>query len=145
MLGFPAYGMGIMNTFMAQQMGFDRTVLGLLFTVFMVMSGLPAPLFAMLVNRKGVRFTIVTATLLMFVGSLAMATLVQGVWGAIFAASGVVGLAVAAGAGVPTQTGVMRWFVRRRALAMSIVVSAGGFGGFVAPPPDQPDDRIRGR
>jgi MFS family permease len=133
-LGFPAYGMGIMNTFMAQQMGFDRTVLGLLFTVFMVMSGLPAPLFAMLVNRKGVRFTIVTATLLLFAGSLAMATLVDSVWGAIFAASGVVGLAVAAGAGVPTQTGVMRWFVRRRALAMSVVVSAGGFGGFVAPP-----------
>ena len=134
LLGFPAYGMGIMNTFMAQQMGFDRTVLGLLFTVFMVASGLPAPLFAVLVNRKGVRFTIVTATLLMLVGSLAMATLVQGVWGAVFAASGVVGLAVAAGAGVPTQTGVMRWFVRRRALAMSIVISAGGFGGFVAPP-----------
>jgi MFS family permease len=133
-LGFPAYGMGIMNTFMAEQMGFDRTVLGLLFTVFMVMSGLPAPLFAILVNRKGVRFTIVTACLLMLCGSLAMATLVHTVWGAIFAASGVVALAVAAGAGVPTQTGVMRWFVRRRALAMSIVVSAGGFGGFIAPP-----------
>ena len=133
-LGFPAYGMGIMNTFMAEQMGFDRTVLGLLFTVFMVMSGLPAPLFAVLVNRRGVRFTIVTASLLMLVGSLAMATLVQNVWGAVIAASGVVGLAVAAGAGVPTQTGVMRWFVRRRALAMSIVVSAGGFGGFIAPP-----------
>ncbi len=133
-LGFPAYGMGIMNTFMATQMGFDRTVLGLLFTVFMVMSGLPAPLFAMLVNRKGVRFTMVTAGLLMLAGSLAMATLVSTVWGAVIAASGIVGLSVAGGAGVSTQTGVMRWFVRRRALAMSIVVSAGGFGGFVAPP-----------
>jgi MFS family permease len=133
-LGFPAYGMGIMNTFMATQMGFDRTVLGLLFTVFMVMSGLPAPLFALLVNRKGVRFTMVTAGLLMLVGSLAMATVVSTVWGAVVAASGVVGLSVAGGAGVPTQTGVMRWFVRRRALAISIVVSAGGVGGFVAPP-----------
>ncbi len=133
-LGFPAYGMGIMNTFMATQMGFDRTVLGLLFTVFMVMSGLPAPLFAVLVNRKGVRFTMITAGLLMLAGSLAMATLVSTVWGAVIAASGIVGLSVAGGAGVSTQTGVMRWFVRRRALAMSIVVSAGGFGGFVAPP-----------
>jgi len=134
LLGFPAYGMGLINTFMAEQMQFDRTVLGLLFTVFMIMSGLPAPLAAVLVNRKGVRVTLVVAGFFMLIGSLAMALVVTSVWGAVIAASGLVGLAVATGSGVPTQTGVMRWFQRKRALALSIVLSAGGFGGFVAPP-----------
>ena len=46
-----------------------------------------------------------------------------------------VGIGVATGAIIAAaQAGVARWFVRRRALALSILYSGGAIGGFIAPP-----------
>jgi MFS family permease len=41
---------------------------------------------------------------------------------------------VSIGGALSSQAGVARWFVRRRALALSILYSAGALGGFVASP-----------
>jgi MFS family permease len=132
-LGFPPYGSGVINTYMFEQLGFDRTMLGVPYSVFMLMSGLPAPLVAMLVNRKGVRFALVTGSLVLLAGSLFMALFVASLWGAILGGGILVGSAVAIGGMLPAQTSTALWFQKRRALAVSIVLSAGGIGGYVAP------------
>lgn len=131
-LAFPAYGSGVINSYMAVDLHLNREMVGLPYSVYMLMSGLPGPLAALCVNRFGIRFTIVLGGLMVIAGSLLMALLVTSGSGAVFAFGVLVGGGVAIGCVVATQTGVARWFVRRRALALSILLSGGGFGGFVA-------------
>ncbi len=133
-LGWPPYGTGIVNTYMAEQLGFDRTMLGVPYSVFMLMCGLPAPLVAMLVMRKGVRFALITGSLTLFAASLCMALFVNGFWAAVLGGGVLAGAGVVIGGALPVQTSTARWFVRRRAMAFAIILSAGGIGGVFAPP-----------
>ncbi len=133
-LGWPPYGSGIVNTYMAERLGFDRTMLGVPYSVLMLVSGLPAPLVAMLVVRKGIRFTLIAGSLMLLVASLFMALVANSFWSAVFGGGVLAGLGVVMGGALPVQTSTMRWFVRRRALAFAIILSAGGIGGVFAPP-----------
>ncbi len=133
-LGWPPYGSGIVNTYMAEQLGFDRTMLGVPYSVLMIMSGLPAPFVAMLVARKGIRFALITGSLVLLAASLFMALFVDGFRGAVLGGGVMAGAGVVIGGALPVQTSTMRWFVRRRALAFAIILSAGGIGGVFAPP-----------
>ena len=133
-LGWPPYGSGIVNTWMAEQLGFDRTMLGVPYSVLMLLSGLPAPLVAILVVRKGVRFALITGSLVLLAASLFMALFANSFWAAVFGGGVLAGTGVVIGGALPVQTSTMRWFVRRRALAFAIILSAGGIGGVFAPP-----------
>lgn len=133
-LGWPPYGSGVINTWMAEQLGFDRTMLGVPYSVLMLVSGLPAPLVAMLVARKGIRFALIAGTLMLVVASLFMALVAGTFWAAVFGGGVLAGIGVVTGGALPVQTSTMRWFVRRRALAFAVILSAGGIGGVFAPP-----------
>jgi MFS family permease len=133
-LAFPAYGSAVLNAAMAAELGFDRQALGTLVAVYLAMSGLPGPLVAASVNRIGVRWTLVIGSVFLIAGSVMLATIVDTVLLAILAFGLLVGIGVATGAIIAAQAGVARWFLRRRALAFSILYSAGAIGGFIAPP-----------
>src|SRR5690348_17069226 len=119
-LGWPPYGSGIVNTYMAEHLGFDRTMLGVPYSVLMLVSGLPAPLVALLVVRKGTRFALIAGSLMLLVASLFMALVATSFWAAVFGGGVLAGLGVVTGGALPVQTSTMRWFVRRRALAFAI-------------------------
>lgn len=133
-LAFPAYGSSVLNAAMAADLGLDRRTLGLLFSAYMVLSGLPGPVVAMSINRLGVRITLVIGSLMLVLGALLMALVVHNgiVAGLVFGL--LIGSGVATGAALASQSGLARWFVRRRAFVLAILYSAGGVGGFVAAP-----------
>jgi len=131
-LGIPAYGASGLNALMAPSLHLDRGALGLLFSAYMVMSGLPGPLVAISVNHLGVRRTLMLGSLLLISGALLMGTVVNSFWFAVFAFGLLVGGGVATGAALAAQAGLARWFVRKRGLVLSIFYSAGGIGGFVS-------------
>jgi MFS family permease len=133
-LGVPVYGASVINAVMAGALHLDRQTLGLVFSVYMIMSGLPGPLVAFSVNRLGVRWTLIIGSALVTAGAVMMATVVTTGLQAAIGFGVLVGTGVATGAALASQAGVARWFVRRRALALSIMYSAGAIGGFVAPP-----------
>ena len=133
-LAFPAYGSAVLNAAMATELGFDRQALGTMVAVYLAMSGLPGPLVAASVNRIGVRWTLVIGSVFVIAGSVMLATIVDNSLLAILAFGLLVGIGVATGAIIAAQAGVARWFVRRRALAFSLLYSAGAIGGFIAPP-----------
>lgn len=133
-LAFPIYGSSVVNTIMMQDLKLDRGTLGFLFSLFTIMSGLPGPLVAVCVDRYGVRRTTFGGSLLIALGSVCMATLVRNGLHAALAFGVLVGLGVAAGGMISTQAGLARWFVRRRALALAILSTASGVGGFLASP-----------
>ena len=131
-LAFPAYGSSVINAWMVDDLGLDRRTLGLMVAVYMMMTGLPAPLVAMFVNRYGVRATLVLGSLVLMLGAVGMAAYVSSGPQAVAVFGFVVGMGVMTGGALAAQTGTAFWFVRRRALAISIILTAGGIGGFVA-------------
>lgn len=131
-LAFPAYGSSIINAYMVADLMLDRRTLGLMVSVYMMMSGLPGPLVAIFVNRYGVRATLVCGSGVLMLGALGMATFVDSGVEAVIVFGFVVGLGVVSGGALAAQTGTAFWFVRRRALAISLILSAGGIGGFIA-------------
>lgn len=133
-LGFPAYGQSVINTVMALDLHFDRATLGLLFSAYIGMTGVAGPVAAMLVNRFGVRRTLIVGSGLILLGSVLMATVVTSRLGAAIVLGLLIGSGVSIGGALSSQAGAARWFVRRRALALSILYSAGALGGFVASP-----------
>lgn len=131
-LAFPAYGSSVINAYMVSDLSLDRRTLGLMVSVYMMMSGLPGPLVAMFVNRFGVRATLVVGSGILMLGALGMATFVNTALEAVIVFGVVVGLGVLSGGALAAQTGTTFWFVRRRALAIALILSAGGVGGFIA-------------
>jgi MFS family permease len=131
-LGFPAYGGPVINSAMAKELGFSRETLGLITTIYIIMSGLPGPVVAMAVNRFGVRRTLVAGSLMNVAGAAFMATVANSGAAAYLGFGLVVGGGVCTGAAIASQTALSRWFVRRRSLALSILYSSGAIGGYFA-------------
>ena len=131
-LAFPAYGSSVINAYMVADLALDRRTLGLMVSAYMMMSGLPGPLVAMFVNRYGVRTTLVCGSGVLMLGALGMATFVNSGMEAVIVFGFVVGFGVVSGGALAAQTGTAFWFIRRRALAISLILSAGGIGGFIA-------------
>jgi MFS family permease len=76
----------------------------------------------------------IAGSVVLLLACLYMAIFANSFWGAVFGAGILAGAGVVIGGALPVQTSTMRWFVRRRALAFAIILSAGGIGGVFAPP-----------
>src|SRR5579863_4785562 len=74
---FPLYGASVVNAYMAGALHLDRSALGLAYGLFQWMVGLPAPLVAICINKRGVRFTMALGCLVVMIGSLLMAFAVR--------------------------------------------------------------------
>ncbi|MFO1400290.1 MAG: MFS transporter [Steroidobacteraceae bacterium] len=133
-IGFPAYGSPVINAVMAGELHLDRRTAGSVYSVYMLMAGLPGPLVALSVNRFGVRLTLLAGAALVVAGALFRALVTNSGALAIVGAGVIVGTGVVTGSAIGSQACLARWFVRRRALVISILYSGGAIGGFVAPP-----------
>jgi MFS family permease len=133
-LAFPTYGLSVLDPYMAAALHLNRTLLGLVYAVYMSMTGIPAPLAAWLVQRFGIRATLLVGNLLLVVGAALMACLITSPWAIVLVAGAMVGTADAIGGPVPAQASVTRWFVKRRSFALAVLLTGGGIGGFVAAP-----------
>ncbi len=133
-LALPLYGASILNPYMGAQLHLSRAMIGVIYAVLMIMTGLPGPLVAMLIARIGIRWTMVIGNLMLVAGAVWMATAVTTGFEAILACGVLIGLSDCVGGPIPMQQAVAYWFVRRRALAMAVLLSGGSIGGFFAAP-----------
>jgi sugar phosphate permease len=131
---FPLYGSSVINAYMAASLHFDRRTLGFAFAVFHWLHGVPGPLVALCVNRKGVRFTLAMGGLLIAAGAFIMFALARTSVEVVVAYGILIGLGTLAGGTLPSQSVIARWFVRRKARAISLLFAGIGIGGVVAPP-----------
>jgi MFS family permease len=132
--GFPYYGASVLNAAMAQDLQLERSLLGLGFTLMLLIQGLCGPLISRAMRLWGIRVTIVVGSLILAAGAALMASWVDTGWQYLLAFGLVVGIGTGLSSYIPTQTLIAQWFDRHRALAFSIVIAAGGLGGFVASP-----------
>jgi len=131
---FPTFGLSVVNTYMAKAMHLDRKELGLAYSAFSMMAGLPGPLVGLAITKLGLRLTTSVGALVTACGALLMALTVKTIPEAIV----VLGLISGPGAGmagtIAAQVGTARWFHAKRGRAMSLVLTASGIGGFAAVP-----------
>lgn len=133
-VGFPMYGGQTVNTFMSDEMQFNRTILGLGFSLFNLFQGLPGPLIGYTIQKKGARFCMAIGSALILIAAVLMGDFVKNQWVFLFTFGIIAGVGVGFGTVVPVQTTVTQWFTKRRARAMAITLTASGFGGFIAAP-----------
>lgn len=133
-VALPSVGGGVLNAHMIAELQLDRGLYGLSFGLFVVMMGVPGPLVAYLVRRFGVKPVMMGGCVLVSAGALLIGTVVREGWQFAAAFGLLVGGGVAAAGVLPAQAAVTHWFVDRRALAVSIVLSAIDVGGIVAAP-----------
>jgi MFS family permease len=131
---FPTFGMSVVNTDMARAMHLNHKELGLAYSAFSLMAGLPAPLAAMSINKFGIRFTLVAGALLMACGAVLMIFTAHTALEAILILALPVGFGAVLGGTLAPQVAMARWFHRKRALAIATVLSASGTGGCIAVP-----------
>jgi MFS family permease len=131
---FPLYGASVINAYMAADLHMDRAALGAAYGLFQWMVGLPAPLVAICINKKGVRFTMLAGCITVLAGALLMAFAVRNVWQVYLVFGVIVGLGALSGGILGAQAGIGRWFVKSKARAITLVHTGTTFGGFVAAP-----------
>jgi sugar phosphate permease len=119
---------------MANDLHLNRATEGIIYSILMMMTGLPGPLVAMFIDRVGIRWTLVVGNLVLVAGAAWMATAVRSGFEAILACGIAIGLSDCIGGPIPAQAAVAYWFVRRRSLALAIVLSGSTVCGFVAAP-----------
>ena len=133
-LSFPLYGGGVIGAYMAADLHFNRSTLGMAYAIFQWMVGLPGPLVAFSLNKAGIRFTLVLGTSLVAIGALIMALFVHSSLQVNIVFGVIIGLGAITAGPIAAQSGIGRWFERRKAFAISLMITSTGVGGFVAPP-----------
>jgi len=131
---FPLYGASVVNAYMASDLHLGRSALGLAYGLFQWMVGLPAPLVAFCINRRGVRFTATLGCLIVMTGALLMALAVHTSLGVYVVFSVIIGLGALACGVLGAQSCIGQWFVKGKARAITLVHTGSGIGGFVAAP-----------
>jgi len=96
------------------------------------MIGVPAPLIAILIVRKGVRFTAALGCSVVAAGALLMSSVVHTSLQTDLVYGVMIGLGAMTGGVLVSQTAINRWFNRYKGLAITLVHTGGTFGGFVA-------------
>lgn len=129
----PAIGAAVINAHMAADLHMNRTLLGAGFGLFVATAGVSGPFIARGFLFFGLRNVMLAGTALAAIGAVLMITVVSSGLSFILCYGLVVGLGVGAAGILPVQTVVAAWFRGRRALAISVVMSAGEIAGIIAP------------
>ncbi|MBU1053913.1 MAG: MFS transporter [Proteobacteria bacterium] len=133
-VGFPIVGASVTNTYMIQDLNLGRGILGLGFTVSGLFGGLSSPIIAFYIKTRGVRFTLFIGSLFLILGALLMGTVVTKGWQYVAVFGVLLGIGSGFGSMIPVQAGITLWFRKKKALAMSLAITIGSLGGFLAPP-----------
>ena len=129
---FPLYGASVVNTYMAEALHWDRTQLGTAYAIYQLMIGAPAPLIAILIAKKGVRFSAALGCWVVVAGALLMSSVVRTSLQTDLVYGVMIGLGAMTGGVLVAQTGINCWFSKHKGLAITLVHTGGTFGGFVA-------------
>ena len=96
------------------------------------MIGAPAPLIAILIAKRGVRFTAALGCCVVVAGALLMSFVVHTSLQVDLVYGVMIGLGAMTGGVLVAQTGINRWFSKHKGLAITLVHTGGTLGGFAA-------------
>jgi sugar phosphate permease len=131
--GFHLYGFTVFFLPITQELGLSRAATSLVFSLARAEGAIEGPLAGYLIDRLGPRPMMVAGVMLSGLGYMLLAT-VQSYAGFLIVYLGVISLSFSAGFMHSPMVLANSWFIRRRALAMTLISSAIGIGGTVITP-----------
>jgi sugar phosphate permease len=131
--GFHLYGFTIFFLPITQELGLTRAATSLVFSLARAEGAIEGPVAGYLIDRLGPRPMILAGVLLSGVGYMLLAT-VNSYYGLLAVYLGVISLSFSAGFMHSPMVLANSWFIRRRALAMTLISSAIGIGGTIITP-----------
>lgn len=131
--GFHLYGFTVFFLPLSQDLGLSRAATSLAFSLARAEGAIEGPLAGYLIDRFGPRPLILAAVTLSGIGYLFLST-VQSYLAFLLVYLGVISLAFGAGFMHSPMVVANTWFIRRRALAMTLTSASIGIGGFLITP-----------
>jgi len=130
--GITYYAYGVLLPAMCGEYGWSRAAVGAGLSVCVLSYGLPSPLIGISIARFGPRANVICGSLLVILGLVAMSTM-RAIWQLYLFYGIMVGLGGGFAGYIASTTVVNNWFIRKRSLAMGLLMSAGGVAGFFFP------------
>jgi MFS family permease len=131
-MGTYYFSYGVFLPILSNQFGWSKVEISLGFSICLLTAGLASPLVALSIRKFGVRANIIVGNMVLAIG-LASMSLVRELWQVYLFFGGLVGLGAGFGTYIACLLLANNWFVRKRSLAIGIVVAASGLGGFIFP------------
>jgi MFS family permease len=133
---FAGYGLfvlsyGVFLPVMSDEFGWSRAAVGLGMSLGLLCFGLPSPLVGLSVARFGARINLTLGNL---VGALGLASmfLAHEIW-QVYLCYSIAGLGCCFGGAISATTVANSWFIRKRSLAVGIIMGSAGVGGLIFP------------
>jgi sugar phosphate permease len=123
---------GVFLPVVSEECGWSRAEVSLALSLGMMSFGLPSPLYSILINKFGPRFSIILGNLLAALG-MASFYFVQEIW-QYYLLYIFIGAMSGFGGFLACTMIVNNWFVKKRSLAMGVVTASIGIGGLIFPP-----------
>jgi MFS family permease len=131
--GFHLYGFTVFFLPITQELGLSRAATSLVFSLARAEGAIEGPLAGYLIDRLGPRPMILAGIVLSGIGYMLLA-MIESYYGFLIVYLGVISLSFSAGFMHSPMVLANTWFIRRRALAMTLVSSAIGIGGTLITP-----------
>jgi MFS family permease len=131
MNGCVPYGFSLFILPIDKEFGWSRAVIMTGNMIASLITGFASPFVGKFIYRIGARWVLAGGALLMGIGFAAL-SMTQTVW-QFYLLYAVVGIGAAATGVVPTSMIVSNWFKKRRGLAIGILGTGIGVGGFIIP------------
>lgn len=133
MCGNYVYSFGVFLPVFSEEFNWSRIALSGTLTASEVAWGMIGPLIGISISRFGARRNIFIGNMVAALGLLGM-VYVDEIWHIYLFYGALAGIGISFGSFLSITTMVNDWFIRRRSLAMSLVLAAGGVGGLIFPP-----------
>src|SRR5262245_25146030 len=131
--GFHLYGFTIFFLPITNELGLSRAATSLVFSLAHAEGAIEGPLAGYLIDRFGPRPMMLAGVLLLGIGYMILAT-VNSYSMLLFVYLGIISLSFSAGFMHSPMVLANSWFIRRRALAMTLISSSIGIGGTLITP-----------
>ncbi len=117
----------------SEDLGWSRSVLSAPFTAFWIVMGGLGPVAGISITRFGPRKNMIVGNILVVLGMLGMSRITE-VWHIFALFSVLIASGQAFGGFIAANSVVTNWFVKRRALAVSLLSASGGVGALIFSP-----------
>jgi MFS family permease len=130
MTGLLLYSFPVFLPFLCEAFGWSRASVSWANTLAMIVIGFAGPLAGMFIGRYGPRLAIVIGNILC-IACFVFLSFHSQLWELYFAFGAFFGLGGSLGGMLAMTTIANNWFVKKRSLALSVLLTAGGLGGFI--------------
>lgn len=133
MCGDFVYSFGVFLPVISEEFNWSRASLSGTITASEVAWGILGPLIGISISRFGARLNIIAGNMVAALGLLGM-FFVKEIWHVYLFYGVLAGIGISFGSFLAVTTMINDWFIRKRSLTMSLLLTSGGIGGLAFPP-----------